>query len=85
MTRLTPNQQLVLDVLTKQKDMFASGKVGSAAMGPTKIGLALNKDYSQASSSVTPPLKKLVSLGLVIKHEDRTYELNESTESDSNL
>ena len=59
MSQLTLNQQLVMDLLTKQKDEFFNGKVGIAVMGLTKVEVALGKDYDQASSPATPPLKNV--------------------------
>jgi hypothetical protein len=48
-------------------------------VGPTAIGLALGKDYFSASAYCTGSIKKLISLGKIIKDGRGTYKPNEFT------
>ncbi|EJL6679641.1 hypothetical protein NMS42_002316 [Vibrio cholerae] len=82
MTILTDKQSDVLQLLIKQKSEHELGKCIKGSMTATDIGLAMGKEYKQASSHVTAPLKKLISLGMVIQLDDRSYQVDEKTFSE---
>ncbi|PLS19056.1 hypothetical protein CVD28_01230 [Bacillus sp. M6-12] len=64
---MTPKQQEILDMLKKLY------KETGEAVSPSKIGLALGKDYNSSSSYCSTTLKKAVSEGLVERTEKGLY------------
>ncbi|MEB5526687.1 hypothetical protein GOP96_06500 [Vibrio cholerae] len=82
MTILTDKQSDVLQLLIKQKSEHELDKCIKGSMTATDIGLAMGKEYKQASSHVTAPLKKLIGLGMVIQLDDRSYQVDEKTFSE---
>jgi len=68
--KLTEKDLQILEVIKNSK----------FALGPTEIGLSLNKPYNSASSYCSGPLKKLMEAGLIVKiTTDRVrYKLKQS-------
>lgn len=55
--KLTEKDLSILEVITKSK----------YALGPTEIGMKLDKTYNQASSYCSGSLKKLMEVGMIVK------------------